>query len=89
MRSLVNKVFVALTTFGMGKYQHIAFGALIACIAALAACWLPQWATVTISVLFTVSCSIGKEVYDECIDWRDLLATMLGGATVWIALLIH
>ena len=88
MKSLINKFFAMLCEIGMDKYQHFTFGSLVACLSALASCWLPLWAIVIISVLAVVAVALGKELYDDTSDWWDFGVTIAGGSMVWIALLI-
>ena len=79
MKSLINKFLVMLCEIGMDKYQHFTFGSLVACLAALASCWLPLWATVITSILATSVVAIGKELFDDTADWWDFGAAMFGG----------
>jgi hypothetical protein len=88
MRTLINKFFTWLGSIGLDKYQHFTFGVLVACISALTVCWLPLWAIVIISMLCTALVALGKEWYDDIVDWWDFGFTMFGGLTVWIALVL-
>lgn len=88
MRTLLDKFFEMLTRLGIDKYQHFTFGAIVACIAALATCWLPMWATVITSILATSVVAIGKELFDDTADWWDFGAAMFGGLVVWVGLII-
>lgn len=88
LRQFINKIFALLCSIGMDRYQHFSFGAIMGCTSAMAFCWLPLWAILIVSVLSVFTIAIGKEIYDDYIDWWDFVVTMCGGALIWITLLL-
>lgn len=95
MKRLINKLVGWLNAIAKDKYQHFAVGAviasaaLIAAVVLLAPVWfVPWWLALTASVVAVIAVAVGKEKVDAKSDLRDIVATLCGGAVVWITYLI-
>lgn len=86
MRKIIDKLIGWLNAIGKDKYQHFGLGAIIASVALCVASPLPFPAANFISIVAVFCVELIKElVVDSSASYRDLIATMLGGATVWVA----
>lgn len=79
-----------LLAIGENRYVHSTVGAVVASIVCCVLCWLPLLANIMASVI-VVSC---LAVYKECgmdakADLLDIVFTIIGGATVWLCLIIN
>lgn len=89
MKQLLEKIVGWLNRIGADKYKHQALGSDIAVVVLLALVWfVPQWLALTASVVAVSAAAIGKELIDDKADLRDIVATLCGGAVVWITYLI-
>lgn len=97
MKSIIKKLVSLLDKIGKDKYQHFALGAMIATLGFIVAKPLFRfmghtaafWACFGISIAATLGLEAFKEFrVDVKPDWKDILATMLGGSMVWISLLV-
>lgn len=97
MKNVLNQLFRWLDKIGKDKYQHFALGTMIATLGFIVAMPLFRfightgafWVCFGISVAATLGLEAFKEFrVDVKPDWRDILATMLGGSMVWISLLV-
>lgn len=74
---------------GADKYKHQALGAAIAAVVLLAVTFfVPKWLALTASVVAVSVAAVGKEKADAKADPCDIVATLCGGAVVWITYLI-
>lgn len=79
-------MFTLLGGIGKDKYQHFSLGAIIAVVALCLSAGLPFAAANFISIVAVLGVELFKEfVLDSRADWRDIVATMLGGLCVWVA----
>lgn len=80
----------AVEKWGLDKVTHFLAGALIAVMAYLVACMADTTQVASLSVGFGLSIVAGvvKELLDERFEWKDLLATVIGGAAATIGLII-
>lgn len=80
----------AVEKWGLDKVTHFLAGALIAVMAYLVACMADATQVAPLSVGFGLSIVAGvvKELLDERFEWKDLLATVIGGAAATIGLII-
>ena len=97
MKRIIEKIVSSLDRIGKDKFEHFALGAMIAMIGFIVAtplfCFMghtaASWSCFGISVVGMMGVELYKEFrVDVKPDWRDMLATALGGSTVWIALLV-
>lgn len=97
MKNVLDQLFRWLDKIGKDKYQHFALGSFLALIVFVVAFTLVKfighgaayWIGLGLSAAATMGLEVFKEFYvDVKPDWRDILATMLGGSMVWIALLV-
>ena len=81
----------AVDKWGLDKVTHFLAGALVAIVAYLVACMAGATEAASLSVGFGLSIVAGvvKELLDERFEWKDLLATAIGGAaaTIWLIIL--
>jgi hypothetical protein len=83
---MFDKIFAALGKIGKDKYQHFSLGAIIAVVALCLSAGLPFPAANFLSILAVLSVELFKEfVLDSRADWKDIVATLLGGLCVWVA----
>lgn len=80
----------AVDKWGLDKVTHFLAGALIAVMAFLVTCMTGATQAASLSVGFWLSIVAGmaKELLDERFEWKDLLATVIGGAAATIGLII-
>lgn len=89
MKDIFTKIVGWLNKIGADKYKHQALGSDIAAVVLLALVWfVPQWLALTASVVAVIAAAVGKEKVDDKTDLRDIVATLCGGAVVWITYLI-
>ena len=86
MRKIFDRLFAALGNIGKDKYQHFSLGAIIAVVALCLSAGLPFPAANFVSIVAVLGVELFKEfVLDAKADWRDIVATILGGLCVWVA----
>lgn len=86
MRKIFDKLFAALGKIGKDKYQHFSLGAVIAVVALCLSAGLSFPAANFVSIVAVLGVELFKEfVLDAKADWRDIVATLLGGLCVWVA----
>lgn len=75
---------------GLDKVTHFLAGALIAVMAYLVACMAGAMQAASLAAGFGLSIVAGvvKELLDERFEWKDLLATAIGGTAATIGLII-
>lgn len=80
----------AVDKWGLDKVTHFLAGALVAVMACLVACMAGETQATSLATGFGLSIVAGvvKELFDERFDWKDLLATAIGGAAATIGLVI-
>lgn len=80
----------AVDKWGLDKVTHFLAGALVAVMACLVACMAGATQAASLATGFGLSIVAGvvKELFDERFDWKDLLATAIGGAAATIGLII-
>lgn len=80
----------AVEKWGLDKVTHFLAGALVAVVTYLVACMAGATQAASLSVGFWLSIVAGmaKELLDERFEWKDLLATAIGGAAATIGLII-
>lgn len=89
MKQIFDKIVGWLNGIGADKYKHQALGSDIAAVVLLALVWfVPQWLALTASVVAVIVAAVGKEKADAKTDLRDIVATLCGGAVVWLPFLI-
>lgn len=89
MKNIINKIVGLLNGIGADKYKHFAVGTAVAAIVLLALVWfVSQWLALTASVVAVIAAAVGKEKIDAKADLRDIVATLCGGAVVWLPFLI-
>lgn len=72
----------AVDKWGLDKVTHFLAGALVAVMAYLVACMSGATQAASLATGFGLSIVAGvvKELIDERFEWKDLLATAMGGA---------
>lgn len=80
----------AFDKWGLDKVTHFLAGALVAVMAYLVARMAGATQAASLATGFGLSIVAGvvKELLDERFDWKDLLATAIGGAAATIGLVI-
>ena len=80
----------AVEKWGLDKVTHFLAGALVAVMAYLVACVSGATQAASLATGFGLSIVAGvvKELLDERFEWKDLLATAIGGAVATIVLII-
>lgn len=80
----------AVEKWGLDKVTHFLAGALVAVMAYLVACMAGATQAASLATGFGLSIVAGvvKELLDERFDWKDLLATAIGGSAATIGLVI-
>ena len=80
----------AVDKWGLDKVTHFLAGALIVVLGYLASCTAGATQAASLAVGFGLSIVAGvvKELLDERFDWKDLLATAIGGAAAVIGLIV-
>lgn len=85
MRKIFDKIFAALGKIGKDKYQHFSLGAVIAAMALCLSAGLPFPAANFVSIVAVLGVELFKEfALDSRADWKDIVATILGGLCVWV-----
>ena len=86
MKRVFGWIFAQLDKVGKDKYQHFTLGAIIAAVVLCLSAGLPFPAANFISIVAVLGIELFKEfVLDAKADWRDIVATILGGLCVWVA----
>ncbi|WP_308502682.1 hypothetical protein [uncultured Alistipes sp.] len=89
MKQPLDKIVGWLNKIGADKYKHFALGAVIAAIVLLiGALFIPKWAALVAAVAVVAIAAVVKEKIDATADLRDIVATLGGGAVVWLPFLI-
>ncbi|WP_346702549.1 hypothetical protein [uncultured Alistipes sp.] len=89
MKQLLDKIVGWLNKIPADKYKHFAAGTAVAAVVLLAvALFVSKWLALTASVVAVIAAAVGKEKVDAKADLRDIVATLCGGAVVWITYLI-
>lgn len=80
----------AVDKWGLDKVTHFLAGELVAVMAYLVACMAGATQAASLAAGFGLSIVAGvvKELFDEHFDWKDLLATAIGGAAATVGLII-
>lgn len=80
----------AVDKWGLDKVTHFFAGALVAVMAYLVVGMAGATQSASLATGFGLSIVAGvvKELLDERFDWKDLLATAIGGAAATIGLVI-
>lgn len=79
-----------LLAIGENRYVHSTVGAVVASIVCCALCWLPLWANIMASAIVVGGLAVYKEYgMDAKVDLLDIVFTLLGGATVWLCLIVN
>ena len=81
----------AVEKWGLDKVTHFLAGALVAVVTYLVVCMAgaTQAASLATGFRLSIVAGITKELLDERFEWKDLLATAIGGAaaTIWLIIL--
>ncbi len=89
MKRIFDKIVGWLNGIGADKYKHFAVGTAVAAIVLLAVVlFVPKWLALAASVVTVAVAAVGKEKADAKADLRDIVATLCGGAVVWLPFLI-
>lgn len=89
MKRILDKIVGRLNGIGADKYKHFAVGTAVAAIVLLAvALFVSKWLALAASVVTVAVAAIGKEKADAKADPCDIVATLCGGAVVWLPFLI-
>lgn len=80
----------AVDKWGLDKVTHFLAGALVAVMAYLVACMAGATQAASLATGFGLSIVAGviKELLDERFEWKDLLATAIGGAVATVGLIL-
>lgn len=80
----------AVEKLGLDKVTHFLAGALVAVMAYLVVGMAGATQAASLATGFGLSIVAGvvKELFDERFEWKDLLATAIGGAAATIGLVI-
>lgn len=80
----------AVEKWGLDKVTHFLAGALVAVVTYLVVCMAgaTQAASLATGFWLSIVAGITKELLDERFEWKDLLATAIGGAAATIGLII-
>lgn len=80
----------AVDKWGLDKVTHFLAGALVAVMAYLVSCMAgaTQAASLATGLGLSIVAGVVKELLDERFDWKDLLATAIGGAAATIGFII-
>ena len=80
----------AVDKWGLDKVTHFLAGALVAVMAYLVVSMAGATQAASLATGFGLSIVAGvvKELLDERFDWKDLLATAIGGSAATIGLVI-
>ena len=89
MKRIFDKIVGWLNGIPADKYRHFAVGTAVAAVVLLAvALFVSKWLALTASVVAVIAVAVGKEKVDAKSDLCDIVATLCGGAVVWITYLI-
>ena len=78
----------AVDKWGLDKVTHFLAGALVAVMAYLVACMAGATQAASLFDVNLRSNYFSKELIDERFEWKDLLATAMGGAAATVGLII-
>ena len=80
----------AVDKWGLDKVTHFLAGALVAVMAYLVACMAGATQAASLAAGFGLSIVAGvvKELFDDHFDWKDLLATAIGGAAATVGRIV-
>lgn len=80
----------AVDKWGLDKVTHFLAGALVAVMAYLVVSMAGAMQAASLAAGFCLSIIAGvvKELLDERFEWKDLLATAMGGAAATVGLII-
>lgn len=80
----------AVDKWGLDKVTHFLAGALVAVMAYLVVgmTGATQVASLAAGFGLSIVAGVAKELIDERFEWKDLLATAIGGAAATIGLVI-
>lgn len=89
MKRIIDKIVGWLNGIGADKYKHFAVGTVAAAVVLLAVTFFaPKWLALAASIVTVFAAAVGKEKADDKTDIRDIVATLCGGAVVWLPFLI-
>ena len=89
MTRIFDKIVGWLNGIGGAKCKHQVLASAIAAVVLLALVWfVPPWLALTASVVAVIAAAVGKEKVDAKADLRDIVASLCGGAVVWLPFLI-
>ena len=89
MKRIFDKIVGWLNSIPADKYKHFAAGTAVAAVVLLAvALFVSKWLALAASVVTVSVAAVGKEKADAKADPCDIVATLCGGAVVWITYLI-
>lgn len=89
MKRIFDIIVGWLNGIGADKYKHFAVGTAVAAVVLLAvALFVSKWLALAASVVTVAVAAIGKEKADAKADPCDIVATLCGGAVVWLPFLI-
>ena len=88
MREL-SRIFGWLLSWGVDRYAHMSLAMVIASVMLAVFCWLPWWASLSISALVTLSCIVVKDfAIDAEADMVDVVFGLIGAGVVWAVFLV-
>lgn len=88
MKHFLNTIIKFLCSIGSDKYQHFSVGTIIACVVlVICLAFNLQFPVANfISIVATLIFELVKEfILDSKADYKDVIATMLGGLMVWLS----
>lgn len=89
MKKIMIKIVGWMNDIPADKYKHFAGGAVIAVAVLLAlAPFVAEWVALTASVGLVTAAALAKERIDAKVDRQDIVATLCGGAVVWVAYIV-
>lgn len=87
MREL-SRIFGWLLSWGVDRYANMSLAMVIASVMLAVFCWLPWWASLSISALVTLSCIVVKDfAIDAEADMVDVVFGLIGAGIVWAVFL--
>lgn len=87
MREL-SRIFGWLLSWGVDRYARMSLAMVIASVMLAVFCWLPWWASLSISALVTLSCIVVKDfAIDAEADMVDVVFGLIGAGIVWAVFL--
>lgn len=80
----------AIDKWGLDKVTHFLAGALVAVMAYLVVSMAGATQSASLAAGFGLSivAGVAKELIDERFEWKDLLATAMGGAAATVGIII-